>query len=263
MSQTSLTILSFNIWDLPVSFLKSRKARMEAVIRYLSSTTADIIFLQEVWFADTQALIRQALGTTYHEARSYISKKNKGFSRLQGGLMLFSKFPLRETNFNPFSLVLWPLTECIGGKGILTTKATTPFGTVRLSNLHLYEYNKSRRFKQLVEACASFSKNIPTIFAGDFNQPRMWEEKKFAKVLRTIGFREPRDVASSSLITHRLENIYAQAWSNGATEPQQRDYILISDLEPLGLIPKAYYSEYEDPPLSDHDALYLKLEFQS
>lgn len=263
MKKTSLTILSFNIWDLPVSFLKSRKARMKAVIEYLSHTTADIIFLQEVWFTDTQMLIRRALGKTYHEARSYISKKKKGFSRLQGGLMLFSKFPLSETKFNPFSFVLWPLTECIGRKGILTTMAATPFGAIRLSNLHLYEYSQLGRFKQLVEACTSFSKKMPTILAGDFNQPKMWEEKKFSKALRTTGFREPREVASSPLITHRLENIYTQVWSNGATEPQQRDYILISDLESLGLIPKDYYLEYEEPPLSDHDALYLKLESRS
>lgn len=259
MKKTSLTILSFNIWDLPVSFLKSRKARMKAVIEYLGNVTADFIFLQEVWFADTQELIRQTL-SKYHEAHVQKLSRKKGFARFQGGLMLFSKFPLSDIQFNPFSFVLWPLTECIGGKGLLTAYATTPFGKIRLSNLHLYEYTQAGRFKQLTQALSCLKKKIPTILAGDFNQTEMWRHKHFADLLRKTGFREPREVASTPLITHRLENIYGQVWANSVVNPEQRDYILLSELEPLGLYPKDYYSEYEEPPLSDHDALYLRLE---
>lgn len=260
MLSEGLRIMTFNIWDLPLSLIKSRRKRMKLVLEYLMSLTVDIIFLQEVWYGDTQMLFQKALTTKGYDATTCLSQK-AGFSNGTGGLMIFSKFPLQHVTFTPFSPISLPLSERIGKKGMLSAEIDTPVGKIHIANLHLYQPESRVRIGQLEIALKQLDheSSAATLLGGDFNQDKMWEQPAYAKRLEQANFSEAREVAQTKLETHRLANSYAHTWTNRITMSGQLDYILFRNFSGLKLKPVTYNPDYLPAPLSDHDPLFLAL----
>lgn len=260
MDNYQLKILSFNVWDLPLSFRQSRKKRMKKIAEYLKTVSADIIFLQEVWFNDTRRLFRTYLADKFYAPTLPADRKN-GFSNTYGGLMIFSHQPLLEIKFSCFQPVYWPLSERIGNKGWLATYIQLPLVKLRLINTHLYQPSASNRWQQFQSLISYIQKDqvAPTILAGDFNQPDFNHHSNYITALTEVGLYNSSNSAQTSVYTHRLENIYARSWVNRIKKSEQLDYIFTKNLEYSNLKIVSYEIIQLDPPLSDHDPVVLTL----
>lgn len=260
MPTGTLKIITFNVWDLPLSFASRRKTRMQKIASYLAESKADIIFLQEVWYHDTRKLFKDCLSDGYYEIESS-SIRRKGFSNSCGGLLIFSKFNFADSSFRRFPFLAWPLSECVGRKGVLLAYVATPWGKLRLINLHLYQPRFQPRWQQfqVVRQELERDSETPTILAGDFNEPDLWKKTDYTEVFQALSYSEPRSVAIGPLLTHRRDNFYAQNWSNRVRSSEQIDYIMIKGMEELGLKAVDYQALPLDSSLSDHDPLLLTL----
>lgn len=255
---TGLTILTFNVWDLPVYWRHGRRQRMQKIAEYLNATAADIICLQEVWYRDTQRLFNKVLGTSYHCTNS-TERQASGFNNHHGGLLIASKFPLQEIHFSPFAPIHLPLSERWAHKGVLEARITTPQGEINIFNTHLYQPRLDVRLEQFRTVLRILKKDVetPACLLGDFNQADMRIHSEFTAKLLAEGFVEPYPEGIIPFFTHRVENHYARTWTNRAVESAQLDYIYTRQFEKVRLKPVRYEALYRVPPLSDHDPVLL------
>lgn len=252
---TGLSILTFNVWDLPVYWRQGRRSRMQKIANYLRTLKVDIICLQEVWYGDTQRLVRKTLGEKYY--CTSLAHHTQGFSNGHGGLMIAAKFPLEQVAFSPFAPVNLPLSERWAHKGVLQAVVETPQGRLSIFNTHLYQPRLDVRLSQFQTVVQLLKKNLNTsaCVVGDFNQEDMKTHPEFSAQLADCGFTEP--LPNTSFFTHRLENSYARTWTNRVVQSAQLDYIYIHQFEQLGVQPSTYEALYHTPPLSDHDPVLL------
>ncbi|MBI2633524.1 MAG: endonuclease/exonuclease/phosphatase family protein [Parcubacteria group bacterium] len=270
----SFSIITFNIWDIPFWFSKNREERIARIGPYIKQYNPDIMCLQEsfdVWHRDQ---IYEALGKDgYSIIEGY--KRTRyilGFVRrfdLTGGLVIFSKFPIRKTVFEPFSL--WKemnFWERRGRKGFLDTLIETPFGMVRIINTHLHDgtlalhrFIRARQITQLTRAIKNHDseESIPLIIAGDLNEDDIFD-KEAPHPLRVLNI---RDSATNNEPTLRVDNPYANRGYNRANVSHRFDYVLVRDIDSLRL----NVSEYRvlpqpDPPLSDHNPVLVRFLLQ-
>ena len=253
-----LKIISYNIWDLPLWFVKNRKKRIEDVARYLISSGADVICVQESWHLGTRKKILYKL---FSEAGySYASGRDKPMVYGNSGLVTFSKFPIQSSHFSKFPTWFGAFVEIFSGRGVLETIIETPKGSLRVFNMHLHmpdSYNdREIRLRQVREAFAFIQtrEDMPSVIAGDFNEDRMWESSDFMQFFEQLRFRYPlfgKD--ESHAPSYRPENPFVDMWPNNPDRPKRFDYIFLQDIEKLGLKEVSHKPLYLDPILSDHD----------
>ena len=61
-----IKVLSFNIWDLPLWFVRDRSKRLAGVIEYLKETEPDIVCLQESFDPRHRLELEKAFKGQYH-----------------------------------------------------------------------------------------------------------------------------------------------------------------------------------------------------
>ncbi len=262
-----LKIITFNVWDLPLWFNKERKARIAKVAEYLKAQNADIICLQETWDADNQRFLREQLSPDYFCAfGEYRSQKRwlKGLSNFCGGLMIFSRFPVKEENFFPFWRLNYSLTEMMGHKGFLEAILETPRGKLRVVDTHLHSWifwGKKFRFKQLRKIMSRLkSSDEPVILCGDFNQHDILGKEPFAAMLSENKFNIPeREEFLFSIPTYRKDNQFVDMWPNRVPFSHRLDYIFARGFEQWGMTVKDHRPVVLEPPLSDHDPVVMTL----
>jgi endonuclease/exonuclease/phosphatase family metal-dependent hydrolase len=261
-----MKIITYNIWDLPLWFVRNRKKRLLEIGRLLTTQGADIICLQESWTLDhRKALSEYIRAEGYHDA---VHQEN--IKRANGGLLTFSKFPIRSVRFIPFGRRGLSISEIIGNKGVLETIVETPKGLLRILNIHLHHQSskliktKKIRLRQLRIVFATLKKetSLPTILAGDFNENNMMEEVSFKKVFEKAGYIH-HGSSTEVLPTYRIENYFVNNWLNRVPQSQRYDYILTKDIEQGGLHFHSYTPWYISPALSDHDPVVLTLAYHS
>lgn len=269
-SVMELKILSFNIWDLPLFFVKNRKKRIRATAEYLKKLDADIVCLQESFDIKHRALLKDALTDNYYmtgdteEARRILFIKLLDMS---GGLVIFSKFPILESNFISYSrLFNSAIGEALARKGFLEAIVKTPKGKVRILNTHLHEetpfFDKKVRMSQLAKLFGLVKQdNLPAILTGDFNEEALMHQEKFSALFDSRGFEHPIKSARASDVapTYRPGNPYVDNWVNRTSVPKRFDYILVKGMDKLGLTATRYEPQIINPPLSDHDPILLVL----
>lgn len=265
----SLRIISFNIWDLPLWFVKRRTERMRRIGQYLASAKADIICLQESFDTKHRTILHDILGRGYHignghgETRKILGLKTFDMT---GGLITYSRFPVITSRFIPFSRFLnVAFVEFLARKGFLETVLKTPKGPLRVVNTHLHKISvigsswiHARQTRKIINFLKG-EKKIPTIFAGDFNEDRMMEQKWFNDTIRGAGFIDPeRNRGKAILPSYRKENPFVNMWPNRVKVSERCDYVFFRDFK------KAEVASYDplpkNPPLSDHDPVALTIE---
>ncbi len=256
-----MEIITYNIWDLPVFFVRNRDKRLLDIAQFLTDRKTDIICLQESWSLKHRELFSKHMRSNgYHDAiyQADIRRNN-------GGLLTFSKFPIKSVRFIPFGRWAFSVSEIIGNKGVLETVIETPKGLLRVLNIHLH-YESSKVFKtsqirirQLRKMFAALKndESIPTIIAGDFNQHDMMRSAPFAQLFSRKGF---VCIEESLLPTYRAENPLVNNWINRVAESRRYDYILAKNINKLGLKVKSYTPLYLPTDLSDHDPVSLTLQ---
>lgn len=259
-----IKVLSFNIWDLPLFFVRNRKTRFEGLLGYLEKNDADIVCLQEAFDVSHRERIIEKFKDRYNHAGDGASRKIlfvKVFDKT-GGLMILSKFPIKFQRFVPYSrLFNSAVGEIFARKGFLEVVLETPKGDLRVINTHLHEetpfFDRSVRLSQLRKI---FNKieggDLPTLLMGDFNEHSITHQKDFAECFDSFGLHHPLH-QEPPLPTYRPENIYVDNWINRTKIPKRFDYIMVKSVDNLGLVATHYKPEHLEVELSDHDPLVL------
>ncbi len=265
---SSLTIVSFNIWDLPLWFVRKRKERVVASAQYFRDLGVDVICLQESFDTKHRALFYSALtGAGYHMTDRRPEDRRVPLARLDrtGGLVIFSKFPIIESSFIPFRrAVNVSAVEFFSRKGALLATLRTPMGNLRVVNTHLHMtslvLDRRVRLHQLswIFDRLREEERMPTILTGDFNEDRMLAESHFLELLVREGFSDPKEGVLEP--SYRSENPYVNGiWANRTETSQRLDYIFCRDLGMLGSKVEGYHVLHTPEPLSDHDPILLAL----
>ncbi|MDO8516139.1 MAG: endonuclease/exonuclease/phosphatase family protein [bacterium] len=262
-------VVSFNIWDLPLFFVRNRKERIAALPAYLKSLDADIICLQESFDPQHRVFLKNAMGSDYHMAggdgggrRRFLMKNFDD----TGGLVIFSKYPVIKNEFTPHNrLVHFALGEFLGRKGCLTATVRTPVGDMEIINTHLHEETPFRvdravRRHQLAGILRHVNDTqLPAVLVGDFNQDALNHQEDFAELFETTGFSHPLNPHSDHKPSFRPENPYVERWKNRTRGPKRFDYMLVRNLKHAGLSATYYEPQILPIPLSNHDPLLLTL----
>ncbi len=250
-----IKIISYNIWDLPLWFVKNRKARVKRVAEYLAQSGADIICIQEAWSRSGRATLYRILGEAGYE---HVSARERLVLIGNGGLLTFSKFPIVSKKFTPFSRLSAAFVELFAAKGVLEVTVDTPQGKLSVFNTHLHSpswvFGQTIRLRQMKRVLDVLAQDeAAAVLAGDFNEDKLWEQKEFTKILNAAAFLNPLSVALDMPPTYRLENEFVNIWINRAYAPSRFDYIFVRSLDKLGFTVKTYQPLYLTPALSDHD----------
>ncbi len=228
-----IRLLSINIWDLPVPLPGfERHARRRRLLAQLPALDADVIAVQEAFLPSFRRTLRDRLGAYHADALSR-SRRRALVLELDaaGGLLLFSRWPISRTTFEPSRPFLWMKPdERIGRKGSLWTTIETPVGRLVVANVHLYAgirrkhaRVRSRQTRQLVDG-HPLDPDVPVLLVGDFNMDREAEvtggPPTGMAIMEGAGFREIAGGVSDGIATKAPSvNRYATPQSVAARGP--------------------------------------------
>jgi endonuclease/exonuclease/phosphatase family metal-dependent hydrolase len=150
-------LVSLNAWGVPTA--EALAERLAALPAALLGFEPDVICLQEIWMPKQREDLALALGEKWHMAEPR-----------RGGLLLASRFPIREATFTPFAATEGlSFVERIAGKGWLDAVVEAPWGGLRVVTTHLA--HQGPREAQLAELLAALEarRDLPLVLAGDFN----------------------------------------------------------------------------------------------
>lgn len=190
ITKVKLSIVSFNVFGAPFdphrvlwSLLKTRIAtRLTKISQILSEQNADVILLQELHSYKHLSLMRKIL-----KEYPFVIYKRYLFGP-RGGLVVFSKLPLKQLEYVDFrkkgAYFNKSITGHISKKGILLCKLDNY--PVYLLNTHLtqnsdHDWSKSNRYSQYLLAQLQQLAEIVTfltpsrnqiILGGDLNMPK-------------------------------------------------------------------------------------------
>jgi len=262
-----MKIVSLNIFDLPLWFVKDRNERLDAIKRYLKDLNADIICLQESFDPKHRGELNDFFKANgYHASDKKVGqRKVLGVSMdTTGGLAIFSKFSIFSRAFIAFDFIFFAPQESAGKKGALIVDVETPQGKLRIVNTHLCQrsllFEKTTRLNQMrrILDILAMRALLPTVIAGDFNEKDIFKNKHFGALMDAHQFIHPATAAFHP--TYRKENPYVNIWMNRISHSKRIDYIMHNDLSALKLEHKEYSVLYADPALSDHDPVVLTLQ---
>jgi endonuclease/exonuclease/phosphatase family metal-dependent hydrolase len=171
----SIKIISLNVCGLPGTGFASRRG---PIGKALGKLDADIVALQEIFFEGDARKLDRHVGLPHRF-------RYKRLGMLAGGLVLYSRQPLVEARFIPFSEQgAWyrlSFLSRLNQKGFIFTRWERP--RLGIINTHLlanyvrrYERGQYARWQEKqVEQLARFinrlDPDLPLVVAGDFNVP--------------------------------------------------------------------------------------------
>jgi len=282
-SATSVRVVSYNVWALPVWLPGSRsQSRLPFVPAAVAELGADVIVLQEAFDLDFRAFVVEALGAWQTGPRALCQEPMLRWSRKDctGGLLTLSLFPVEEEVFRAHPLSADPkLDEKIGQKGVMLTTVQSPMGPLDVVNVHLYagrtEADEAERMTQvralrdlLVEA-GSFAR--PVLLAGDLNvvHPQLRGTGARSTVydffIDSLGFTDTRSQVGPSDFTYDAEhNRYAGLSYNAWEGRQVFDYVLVRvpDGFAARVVSQGRVLDGEEP-LSDHYGFYVEVDIST
>lgn len=268
-SAAHLKIVSFNIWDLPYWFVKNRHQRILRIADYLRGLDAEIVCLQESFDVQHRHLLYERLGVErYYTSGGFEATRKVPFAVFDttGGLVIFSKFPIIQQQFIPFSHFTPSVVERIGRKGVLEATIETPYGPMQVFNIHLHVgshfFAHKIRVKQLnsVLERMAIQPHVSSILAGDFNENALMEQNKFVTMLQSKGLRHSLYFEKYEFMpSYRIKNPLVNTWINREKYSRRLDYILVNMAKDFYLKVMQYEPIYLNPPLSDHDPIFLSL----
>jgi endonuclease/exonuclease/phosphatase family metal-dependent hydrolase len=268
-SASQLKIVSFNIWDLPYWFVKNRRQRILQIADYLRGLDAEIVCLQESFDVQHRRLLYERLGVEkYYASGGFEETRKVPFAVFDttGGLVIFSKFPILQYQFTPFNHFTPSVVERIGRKGVLEATIETPHGTMQVFNIHLHVgrhfFAHKIRVKQLQSVLERMKMrpHLSSILAGDFNENALMEQKKFVTMLQSRGLTHSLYFEKYEFMpSYRIKNPLVNTWINREKYSRRLDYILVNIAKDFYLKVMQYEPIYLNPPLSDHDPVFLSL----
>ncbi|MDQ4078150.1 MAG: endonuclease/exonuclease/phosphatase family protein [Chloroflexota bacterium] len=236
-----LRVVSLNVWALPI-VSKDTPARLAAIVRRLAELNADIVGLQEAWMEEARQSIiddaREASDLRHH----YYFKPGIRDS----GLLILSRFPIREVGFHRFRLSGRPErlaeAEYVAGKGIGYVRLQTPVSEVDVYNFHLlaqyttdeqdpYRAHRTAAAYEMVKFVSSQSRERnPVLLLGDLN---MRPDQLGYKILTcTGGFRDSYLSVNPENAGHTISGLNPYTRDE---DLKRIDYIFTKDGTSVGL----------------------------
>jgi endonuclease/exonuclease/phosphatase family metal-dependent hydrolase len=169
-----LRLGTFNVWGLPEAFADDVSSRMRGLASRLPGVDLDVLLIQEAWTDEVRDTLREAaLKSGFEVAEGHESS---------GGLMVFSRLPIRSSQFEGFRFRGDPerLTqgEFLGGKGFQTLTLDGEYGPFSVINTHLHaryrrlqpQLNSAVRTAQMMQIIRGINELDGIVVAGgDFN----------------------------------------------------------------------------------------------
>lgn len=170
----SIRLGTFNVWGLPEAFADDVSSRMRGLAARLPGLDLDVLLIQEAWTEEVRDTLREAA-----LAANFEVAETRGLS---GGLMMFSRLPIRTSQFESFRFRGDPerlaMGEFIGGKGFQTVSLEGEHGPFSIINTHLHaRYRRSRpqlnsavhtvQLMQIIGAMNDIDGTL--VVGGDFN----------------------------------------------------------------------------------------------
>lgn len=193
--EATLKVLTYNIWGIPI-ITPSRSARVDAIGEAIAEIDPDLVTLQEVWLEEDAEALRAAL-----QRIGLVHTWTSGAPwPANSGLLIASRYPIREARFAPYSRGSVPHTpwhlDWIAGKGAARVRIETPAGDVDFAATHLQSGYGSDEYmpvqvSQMLEAADLIRRDATAlIVAGDLNAD--WRAIPF-RVLATRAGLSPTD----------------------------------------------------------------------
>ncbi len=167
----SIRLGTFNVWGLPEAFADDVSSRMRGLAARFPGLDLDVLLIQEAWTEEVRDALREAaLAANFEVAET------------RGGLMMFSRLPIRTSQFESFRFRGDPerlaMGEFIGGKGFQTVSLEGEHGPFSVINTHLHaRYRRSRpqlnsavhtvQLMQIIGAMNDIDGTL--VVGGDFN----------------------------------------------------------------------------------------------
>ena len=229
---------------MPEPFAKDVIPRMEAIGERLNQLSADIIAFQEIWTsAARDCLVRAGIRA------GFIHRWHTSDTLGGSGLLVLSRLPILESQFEPFALRGSPEQldngEYLSGKGFVRLRIQGPTGTFSLLNTHLHARYNSRashqftpvRIGQIVQLAAHASDcEEPLLMVGDLNAKE--DAPEIAVLSGLTGMRDSAadlDQRSHTILSHNPYRIDTQV-------DRRIDYVFYRSgvgqhVEPLRAVP--------------------------
>jgi len=178
---TSLRIVTFNAWALPVPIPSQHKRRrLSRLPKALAALDADVIVLQEMFDMRARRRVLRALCPPYETTPdATVSRRILRLLRIDasGGLLVLSRLPIIGSRFIPHAPGLGGKPdERVGRKGAMIVHLDLPSGPMTLFAVHLYAGTKSKdsgirsaQLAPLLEALDAEAGGGPVVLAGDIN----------------------------------------------------------------------------------------------
>jgi len=170
----SLRLGTFNVWGLPEAFADDVSSRMRGLASRLPGVDLDVLLIQEAWTDEVRDTLRRAaLAADFEVAAGHDAS---------GGLMVFSRLPIRTSEFESFRFRGDPERlaqgEFLGGKGFQTLTLEGENGPFSVINTHLHaryrrfrpQLNSAVRTAQMMQIIGAMNEIDGTVVVGgDFN----------------------------------------------------------------------------------------------
>jgi endonuclease/exonuclease/phosphatase family metal-dependent hydrolase len=273
MNELGITLVSINIWDLPIRLPRTqRPRRYRLLLEALPHLDTDVLLIQEAFRPRLRRKILHALPDFHPDALARHGRW-MAFLRMDvaGGLFTLSRWPIVGTSYRPARRFrrMKP-DERIGMKGCLWTRIATPAGVLLVGNVHLYAGNtpldahvRAIQTRDIL-LHGETRPDVPTIIGGDCNWDLDFEHSEHGATgyvkLAQAGFHEMADGRSAGIETmdpHRNRFARYVPWHRPArrlTHVFYRGPGLAVGPEPPSLC-------LNDPPVSDHVGLRVTLSF--
>ena len=266
-----IRVATLNIWSLPGPLARHKPDRMKAIGAVLPDLDLDVIAFQEVWTRPSRdALVaaaeRSGLAHIWHNPNPWNG----------GGLLIASKLPFREIQFEAFVARGFPERlqhlDYYSGKGFVHISLETPDGTIALIGTHLHA-NYTRpgdddmylgiRAAQLIQVAAGLSQiTDPVIAIGDFNL--LEDEAAYPMLLGLTGLRD----LAAELDRRQATTLAQNPYHHPKHIDERIDYVFFRDGARLGLRPLSIERNFdqlldfdgEAGSCSDHSGLVADLE---
>jgi endonuclease/exonuclease/phosphatase family metal-dependent hydrolase len=186
---TTLRVLTFNVWQLPVvSLVGPRRRRAQLALELIKRVGPDVVVLNEAFGLSPAGRIVTGLRAVgYHatdqlgrggETWSSTSGRRGGVSRLVGGgVYVLSRYPIEQRHQHVYQTRRPGTSDAWSAKGVALVALTTPGGRVWLAGTHLQSNGNWHhiRLGQLAELRALVDRTVsagePVLIAGDLNIP--------------------------------------------------------------------------------------------
>lgn len=240
-----IKIIDWNTYLLPkIAKRTSQTARVKLIAQYLKNSPEDfdIITLQEVFTKDGYHILTQELADKYPYHTG--SPIRKWYKPVNSGLLILSKFPIKETSFYVYSGMAH--ADRFSSKGVLATTIEIEEGMyVQVANTHLqaqdgkkYEKLRLSEYKYIKEAVIDNFKidELPLILTGDYNI-NTFSSKEFDPFLEYMQFEAPK-ISGDLRYTINSD-------TNNLVETSPKEPVIHQILDYIFLVPGAYSEQIQ------------------